>query len=245
MAAVGTSAYDDLAAVYDWLVPEELLTPEGNVAMFDEQLSELESRASVLDCACGTGMLAVGMALRGFDVSASDGSAAMVERTRRLAAEHGVGIAVAQSTWGELENTWPSPFNAVFCVGNSLTHANDRKAALRAMHGVLGEHGLLVLTSRNWERVRAEATRSEETVERHGIRARVTHAWHMADEWDAPHHMDIAVALPDATYTERLEFWPFTDDALAEDLRAAGFATRSSTYGDEADRYLVTALRTT
>ena len=99
MAAVRRSAYDDLAAVYDWLVPAELLTPEGNAAMFDEQLRELEPGARVLDCACGTGMLAVGMALRGFEVSASDASAAMVGRTRKLAQEHGATIELALSTW--------------------------------------------------------------------------------------------------------------------------------------------------
>ena len=57
--------YDTLADVYDWLVPEALLSPEGSAAAFEEVLAELPAGARVLDCACGTGTLAVGLALRG------------------------------------------------------------------------------------------------------------------------------------------------------------------------------------
>jgi SAM-dependent methyltransferase len=57
----------------------------------------------VLDCACGTGTLAVGLAPAGFVVAASDASPAMVERTRALAAERGVDdgglLAVTSRNW--------------------------------------------------------------------------------------------------------------------------------------------------
>ena len=64
--------------------------------------------------------------------------------------------------WEDLgRQGWHGSFDAVFCVGNSLTHAAGktyRCAALQAMAAVLRERGLLVLTSRNWERVRAEGS---------------------------------------------------------------------------------------
>jgi 2-polyprenyl-3-methyl-5-hydroxy-6-metoxy-1,4-benzoquinol methylase len=72
--------YATLADVYDFLVPEALLSPEGSAAVFDDVLGGLAPGARVLDCACGTGTLAVGLALRGFVVTASDASAAMVAR---------------------------------------------------------------------------------------------------------------------------------------------------------------------
>jgi SAM-dependent methyltransferase len=75
-------AYDGLADVYDWLVPEALLTPEGTVAAFSGLLS-LPPVGRVLDSACGIGQLAVGLALQGFDVVASDASPAMVQRSWR------------------------------------------------------------------------------------------------------------------------------------------------------------------
>ena len=48
MAAVDPIAYQDLAAVYDWLVPETLLTPEGSAAMFEPQIARIEPGRRVL-----------------------------------------------------------------------------------------------------------------------------------------------------------------------------------------------------
>jgi SAM-dependent methyltransferase len=244
--------YDTLAAVYDFLVPDGVLTPEGSAATFMPYLDPLGAGTRVLDCAAGTGQLAVGLALRGFEVVASDASPAMVERTQRLAARHGVRLTAATCRWEELERQGWAPFDAVLCVGNSITHApgrDARRAALRAMAGVMRPGALLAITSRKWELVRAGGSglRVEDNlVVRDGARGLVVHAWSLAPTWDEAHHLDVAVALigdDDAvtTYAERLEFWPFRHEALDEDLRAAGLEPADSTYAAETDRYLVTA----
>jgi SAM-dependent methyltransferase len=224
--------YDTLADVYDFLVPEALLSPAGSAAAFEAVLAEIPAGARVLDCACGTGTLAVGLALRGFEVSASDASAEMVARTRALAAEHGVRLDVATRVWEELDG---GPFDAVFCVGNSITHAQDRRAALARMQGVLRDGGLLALTSRTWERPQEAG---EEVVERHGRRARVTRTWH-------PGELEVAVTVDGTTYAERLRYWPFTHEELQADLRATGFDPVASTFDPEVGRYLVTARTST
>ena len=182
----------------------------------------------MLDCACGTGTLAVGLALRGFDVSASDASAAMVERTRALAAAHGVRV---EATVRCGRSSTGGPFDAVFCVGNSITHARDRRAALAGMRGVLRDGGLLAVTSRTWELPQEEG---EEVVERGGRRARVRHTWH-------PGELEVAVTLDGATHAERLAYWPFTHEELQADLLASGFEPAASTFSLEAARYLVTS----
>jgi SAM-dependent methyltransferase len=216
--------YDTLADVYDFLVPEALLSPEGSAAAFEAVLADLPAGARVLDCACGTGTLAAGLALRGFDVSASDASPDMVARTRAL------GVRAEVRRWEELEG---GPYDAVLCVGNSITHAHDRRAALAGMHGVLREGGLLALTSRTWE-LPQEA--GEEVVERDGRRARVTRTWH-------PGELEVAVTFEDdgTTYAERLRFWPFTYEELQADLLATGFEPVMSTFSLDVARYLVTS----
>jgi 2-polyprenyl-3-methyl-5-hydroxy-6-metoxy-1,4-benzoquinol methylase len=158
---MAAAPYDDLAAVYDWLVPEALLAPRGSAAAVAAVTDALAPGARVLDCACGTGTLAVGLALAGFDVVATDASSAMVARTRRLAAEHEVALQAATRTWEQ--GGWEGPFDAVLCVGNSLAHAAGsaaRRAALAAMAGVLAPRGVLAITSRDWERLRARAAAS-------------------------------------------------------------------------------------
>jgi SAM-dependent methyltransferase len=247
-------AYDTLAAVYDFLVPEPLLSPQGSADAFAPFLGPLDAGARVLDCACGTGPLAVGLALRGLEVVASEASGEMVARTRELAARHGAALTAATCRWEDLGRQGWEPFRAVLCVGNSLTHAagrDARRSALRAMAAVLRPGGLLVLTSRNWERVRAAGPGlqvAEELTVREGVRGLVVHDWALADEWDERHHLDVGVALIGddgrvTTHRERLAFWPFRHEALDEDLRAAGLEPETSTYEAGVDRYVVSGRR--
>ena len=154
--------YKALAEVYDFLVPEALLTPEGSAAAFEVVIAELEPGARVLDCACGTGTLAAGLALRGFDVSASDASPEMVARA--LAARS--ACAPRCGAWEELDG---GPFDAVLCVGNSITHAQDRRAALAGMRGVAARRRA---ARRHLAQLGAAAGGGEEVVERGGRRAR-------------------------------------------------------------------------
>jgi SAM-dependent methyltransferase len=247
--------YDTLAEVYDWLVPELVLTPQGSAAAFGDVVDALPPGGRILDCAAGTGQLAVGLALRGFEVVATDASGAMVERTRRLAGEHGAELRAVTSSWEQLaEAGWAGTFDAVFCVGNSLTHAagrEARRAALRAMAGALRVDGLLAVTSRNWEQIRERGSClnvGEQLVERGGRRGLVIYAWTLAEGWDERHELDVAVALvgDDGAVTtrgERLSIWPFRHEMLREDLLAAGLEPVTSTYAPDVAAYLVTARR--
>ena len=247
---VSGNAYADLAGVYEWLTPEPLLTPEGNVAAFAAWIDPLPAGSRVLDCAAGVGLLAVGLAQRGFAAEATDISPAMIERTRALADQHGVDVRASVCAWEDLSGE--ARFDAVFCVGNSLAHAPGRAArcaALARMVSVLRPGGLLVLTSRNWERERAPGSRldlDDRLVVRGGRRALVVRGWTIAADWDEPHALEIAVALLGAggritTHAERLAFWPFSHEMLLHDLRAAGLEPADSTYADTVDRYLVIA----
>jgi len=127
--------YASLADVYEFLTPEPLLTPEGNVAAFAPWIDPLPAGARVLDCACGIGLLAVGLALRGFEAHASDASPDMIRRTRGIAATHGVDVPARVCAWEDLPPE--AVHDAVFCVGNSLPHTHDRITALRAMAATL------------------------------------------------------------------------------------------------------------
>lgn len=246
-------AYDTIAGVYDYLVPDALLSPRASADAFAQYVAP---EARVLDCACGSGTLAVGLALRGHDVAATDASEAMIARTTRLAAANGAEIDAAVCAWEALPGRgWAAAFDVVLCVGNSLPHAvgrTGRRAALRAMAGCLRAGGRLVVTSRRWEQVRAAGTRlqvSEQLVERGGRRGLPIYAWTIPQRWDEPHRFDVAVALVGGdgavtTYRERLAFWPFTEDELREDLREAGLEPEGTGVpADKPGRYLVTARR--
>jgi SAM-dependent methyltransferase len=216
------STYDDLSSVYLELTPPALRTPEGNVAAFQAFVDPLPAGARVLDAACGIGLLATGLALRGLRTEATDASPGMIAATRVTAARHGAELRAGVCAWEDLPPG--RRFDAVFCVGNSIAHARDRGAALQALAATLKPGGTLILTTRNWERERALGSRTDGT-----------HTWEIPDAWDAPHHVTVTVG----DVSERLTYWPFTHAALLADLRAADLTVRHDTYTADQDRYVV------
>jgi hypothetical protein len=118
------------------------------------------------------------------------------------------------------------------------------------MATMLTDGGLVAVTSRNWERLRAGRPGldiADRLTYRDGRAGVVVRAWTVPQAWDAPHHVEIALAVLDAggvstIVRERLTFWPFTHQALDHDLRAVGLTPVSTTFTPDADRYLVTAV---
>jgi SAM-dependent methyltransferase len=245
--------YHALASVYDFLLPEELTDPGGSFAAWGGAVKDLPRGSAVLDCACGPGHLAVGLAQAGFTVTATDASAAMTARATALAESYGVALTADRLTWDELaDQPWKGRFAAVFCVGNSLAHAGGaaaRRRALGNMSRLLQAGGRLVLTSRNWELVRSLGSRldvADRIVVRDGRRGLVVHDWVVPERWEERHRLGVAVALltdGDAVHTvaEELDLWPFRHQELLDELTALGLRVQTTTYGSQVDRYLVVA----
>ena len=194
-------SYDELGEVYEWLISEAKLAPAEFAASFHDVIDLLPPNAHVLDCSCGTGQLAVGLAGLGMKVVAADASETMVRRTAELSEEFGASVRTVRADWQELpDHVDDDTFDMVFCVGNSLHHAVGRKgrvAALESMARALRRGGHVVLTSRNWELVRARGSRldiGDRLVRRNGRDAVVVYRWDIAPRWEDEHHIEIAIA---------------------------------------------------
>lgn len=249
-----TAEYEALAEVYEWLVPDGLLEPEGAAATFEQVLEAVPAGGRVLDCAAGSGQLAVGLALRGYEVVATDVSSGMVERTRALARERHVDVHAEVKAWNDLGRLGLEPFDAVFCIGNSLTHAEGaagRRSALTSMRSQLRAEGIFAVTSRNWDLVRASGSGlhlPSDSVVRRGVPGIVVHSWSIPDRFELPHSLDVGVVLlHDGSinpHLGRLTFWPFTHEQLQVDLKACRLTPHTTTYEPTVERYLVTATAT-
>ena len=247
------TGYATLAEVYEWLISDAKLAPAEFAASFNDVLGLLPSNAQVLDCSCGTGQLAVGLAGLGIQVAATDASEAMVRRTAELSEEFGASVRTARADWEELPDHFDdATFDMVFCVGNSLHHAvgaRGRVAALESMSRLLRRGGRLVLTSRTWELVRARGSRlsiSDRLVRRNGRDALVVYRWEIAPSWEEEHHIEIAVAQVGAAgavlvRSELLSCWPYRHDELEAELGRVGLRTEMSTFNTEAENYMVVA----
>ena len=249
------TSYNALAEVYEWLISDAKLTPAEFAASFADVLSLLPLNAHVLDCSCGTGQLAVGLAGLGMQVAATDASEAMVRRTAELAEEFKAPVRTARADWQELpEHFEDDTFDMVFCVGNSLHHAvgpRGRVAALESMSRLLRRGGRLVLTSRTWELVRARGSRldiSDRLVRRNDRNAVVIYRWEIAQHWEEEHHIEIAIAQVDAdgsvlVRSELLSCWPYRYDQLEAELHQVGLRTETSTFNPAAENYMVVASK--
>ncbi|TQM85270.1 methyltransferase family protein [Saccharothrix saharensis] len=249
------SGYNGLAEVYEWLISDAKLAPAGFASSFDDVLGLLPSNARVIDCSCGTGQLAVGLAGLGMRVVATDASEAMVRRTAELSEELGASVRTVRANWHELSDHFDDDtFDMVFCVGNSLHHAEGargRVAALKSMSRLLRRGGHLVLTSRTWELVRARGSRldiGDRLVRRNGRDAVVVYRWDIAPNWEDEHHIEIAIAQVDTTgsvlvRSELLSSWPYRHEELEAELRRVGLRTEMSTFNLEAENYMVVASK--
>ena len=120
------TGYGALAEVYEWLISDAKLTPAAFAAAFDDLVTPLPSNARFLDCSCGTGQLAVGLAGLGLEVVATDASAAMVRRTGELADELGALCGRLELTGMSYPTTSTTPLST-WCFA-SATHCTMQRA---------------------------------------------------------------------------------------------------------------------
>lgn len=119
----------------------------------------------VLDCACGIGTQAIGLALRGYRVHASDLSAEAVARaqaeTQRFHAAEDMTFGVAD--FRDLAPPSTTPFLAVIACDNALAHMlthTDLERALRSMWGQVAPGGVLLLSIRDYDRLLLDRPRA-------------------------------------------------------------------------------------
>ncbi|MFE1194049.1 class I SAM-dependent methyltransferase [Streptomyces olivaceoviridis] len=143
--------YDELADDYHLIYSDW----DASIRRQGEVLDALIGRdgAAVLDCSCGIGTQAIGLALRGHSVTGTDVSRRAAARAVHEAARRGVRLRTAAADMRRL----PFPdarFDTVVCADNALPHLlteHDVRAALAEMRRVLRPAGLLLISTRPYE----------------------------------------------------------------------------------------------
>ncbi|MDQ2587571.1 class I SAM-dependent methyltransferase [Saccharothrix yanglingensis] len=224
--------YDGIAERYHLLYADW----EASVARQAAALDGVLRRAlgpgpkDVLDCACGIGTQAVGLAALGHRVVATDVSPAAAVRASREARNRDLGLPCAAADMRALP-VRSGRFDAVVCADNSLPHlltAEDVRAALASMRRVLVPGGLLVVTTRPYDELLRDRPTATPVHASAGPGGRAV-SFQLWDWHDDGEHYDLELfqlAPADgrwSTSVHRTTYWALGRDRLAGFAADAGF----------------------
>ena len=91
---------------------------------------------TVADVACGTGHHAVALAEAGYEVTAMDPDATLLERTRVLAQNRNARMDLVQAPFEALPGMRAEAFDGVICMGNSIALVPPGRAFQEALDGL-------------------------------------------------------------------------------------------------------------
>ena len=126
MADDCTNFYDALAAHHHLLFADWPAAIAAHGAVLDRVIRAAGATgATLLDCACGIGTQALGLAARGYRVTGSDLSPAALARARREAAARGLEIDFRAADMRSLATSVPAGFDVVVAADNALADLID------------------------------------------------------------------------------------------------------------------------
>ena len=148
--------YDNMAAQYDKLFLDWQAATKEQAEILDRLFagSGFDRSARVLDCACGIGTQAIGLAGLGYDVTASDISDAELSEARVRAEDNGVSIRFAHADFCALSETFSEQFDIVIAMDNALPHMLTHEALETAVRSIVGRvmpGGIFVASIRDYD----------------------------------------------------------------------------------------------
>lgn len=185
------SFYDGLAPLYHLIFKDWEASVTWQAEVLDRLIRDEWGGAvtSVLDVSCGIGTQAIGLAQRGYDVTASDLSPQMVARANREATQRGLAIDFSTADMRRADAHHQRTFDVVIACDNAVPHLLSDVEIMEAFHALyrcLEPGGGCIITVRNYDAVERSGTRMIPygLREEAGTRYVVFQVW----DFDGPHY---------------------------------------------------------
>lgn len=148
--------YDNLASQYDKLFSDWQETTKEQAIILDKLFSAegFDKSAQILDCACGIGTQAIGLAVMGYKVTASDISNAEIAQAKERALQNNADITFEIADFRELEKNFSRQFDIIIAMDNALPHmltSDDLESAVKSIVGRLVSGGIFVASIRDYD----------------------------------------------------------------------------------------------
>ena len=182
--------YDDLADDYHLNYRNWTASVRRQGTVLDDLIQRTHGDAGsgrVLDCSCGIGTQAIGLALRGYSVRGTDLSPRSIQRARDEATRFGVEVDFDVADMRHLASELGGEVDVVISCDNSvphLLHDAEIRQALTGMFARLVPGGLLVIGIRDYDAVLQERPRftPPQMTEVDGERSVLFQLWDWADD---------------------------------------------------------------
>ena len=148
--------YDNLASQYDKLFLDWQGATREQAVILDKlfQNHGFERSARVLDCACGIGTQAIGLAALGYQVTASDISEGELAEAKARASKNDVKIRFEHADFCALSEVFSQRFDIVIAMDNALPHMRSKsalEAAVQSITNQIAEGGMFVASIRDYD----------------------------------------------------------------------------------------------
>ena len=153
--------YDNMATQYEKLFLDWQSTTREQAVILDRIFSDcgFGRAAQILDCACGIGTQAIGLAALGYQVTASDISDGELEEAKDRAGKNDVQIRFEHADFCALSDTFPEQFDIVIAMDNALPHMLSSDALEKAVSSIAAQTrpgGIIVASIRDYDSLLAE-----------------------------------------------------------------------------------------
>jgi SAM-dependent methyltransferase len=227
--------YDRMAGLYhlifrDW--DESIERQSGQLAEIIKERWGASAR-TILDVSCGIGTQAIGLAKRGFDVTASDLSEGAIARATEAANRRSAAINFSVCDMRRAYTHHQRQFDVVISADNSITHLlNDDEllTALRQIHECVRPGGGCLLTVRDYDR----EERGTGIFKPYGVREENGKRHVIFQIWDFSEHIyDLTMyfvvddhrSAQVSTHVMRTQYYAIGTEQLLALLRRAGFSS--------------------
>ncbi|MCM3112382.1 class I SAM-dependent DNA methyltransferase [Lederbergia lenta] len=164
--------YNDLAEEYHLIYSNWDYAIDQQGSILDHIISGIlgnvtETKIAVLDCSCGIGTQAIGLAKRGYVVTGTDISNSSILRARREANLRNVSINFNVADLRSLQKDVGGVFDVVLSADNALPHLltdEDLSLAFQNLSSKLRQNGVLILTLRDYDKLITVKPRVTQTI---------------------------------------------------------------------------------
>lgn len=152
------SFYDQLSPYYKYIFRDWNASVERQAIILDEVIQVYFGGRihSILDAACGIGTQTIGLAQKGYKLTASDISLSEIEKARLEASKRKLDIDFHMADMRNLQQTYQTKFDLVIACDNAIPHLlsdDEIHQAFRQFYQITAETGGCIISVRDYDAI--------------------------------------------------------------------------------------------